>query len=146
MTFIPQQLLPMSAFGDLRTIELSPIFQISFEYTVTNAEIGAIAVTNSGTVTQANAMCVVGTGTTTGSAAEWETILHTKYRPGLGGLMRFTTIFTTGVDGTEQMVGLADVDGSSESHKNGYGVGYNGAIFSFMRWQNDVLFPVAQSA
>ena len=141
-----EESVPQSAFGDVRTIELSPVFQTSFEYTVTNTEIGTITVTNSGTVTQADAMCVVGTGTTTGSAAEWETVIHTKYRPGLGGLMRFTAMFTDGDAGTEQMVGLADIDGSSESHENGYAVGYSGATFGFFRWQNDVLIHVAQSA
>jgi len=31
--------LPLSAFGDLRTAELSPVMQNSFEYTVSNTEI-----------------------------------------------------------------------------------------------------------
>ena len=31
--------LPLSAFGDLRTIELSPQFQGSFEYTVDNTDL-----------------------------------------------------------------------------------------------------------
>lgn len=136
--------MPTTAFGDLRVAELSPIFQVSFEFTVTNTEIGTIETNNSGTVTQADAMCVVATGTTTNSAAEWETVNNSKYRPGLGGVARFTALFTEGVAGTEQTVGLEDADGSSETHLNGYAVGYNGASFSLFRWQNDVLFTVAQ--
>lgn len=136
--------LPLSAFGDLRVTELSPIIQYSFEYTVTNEDIGTITVENTGTTTQASGMCVVQTGTTTASSAKWKTKKQAKYRAGLGGLFRGTALFTTGTDGTEQMLGLADEVGSSASHKNGYAVGYNGAIFSFMRWQNDVLIPVAQ--
>lgn len=132
--------VPLTAFGDLRVAELSPIQQISFEYTVTNADIGTVEVTNSGTVTQADAMCVVTTGTTTGSTAEWETTHNAKYRAGLGGLFRGTAMFTQGVAGTEQMLGIADIEGVSASHKNGYGVGYSGTEFGFMRWQNDVLF------
>ena len=31
--------LSKTAFGDLRVAELSPIFQVSFEFTVTNTEI-----------------------------------------------------------------------------------------------------------
>ena len=134
--------LPLTAFGDLRTAELSPVLQISFEYTVTNTEIGTIEVLNSGTVTQADAMVVVSTGTTTGSNAEWETRRHAKYRAGLGGVMRFTTLFTQGIAGTEQIVGLADVEGVTASHKNGYAVGFSGEDFGFFRWQNDVLFFV----
>ncbi len=130
---------PLTAFGDLRVAELSPIFQASFEYTVTNTEIGTISTTGSGTVTQADAMCVVGTGTTTGSDADWESAHNLKYRAGLGGLARFTAKFTTGVAGTEQSVGLADEDGSTEKHKNGYAVGYSGTDFGFFRWVNDTL-------
>jgi len=146
MTYIPRSDLPLSAFGDLRVVELSPIMQISFEYTVTNTEIGTIETTLSGAVTQENAMVKVSSGTTSGATAEWETSNHAKYRAGLGGLFRGTAMFTTGVANSEQMLGIADEDGSSASHLNGYGVGYNGTTFSFLRWQNDVLFPVAQSA
>lgn len=142
----PFQAVPLTAFGDLRVAELSPIYQVSFESTVTNTEIGSIEVVGSGSVTQADAMCVVSTGTTTGSRAEWKTAHNAKYRAGFGGLKRFTSIFTAGVAGTEQMVGLADADGVSASHKNGYAVGYDGATFGFMRWQNDELFHVPQTA
>jgi len=138
-------LIPTSAFGDLRTVSLSPQLQISFEYTVINTEIGTVETANSGTVTQADAMCVVSTGTTTASTAEWESKRHAKYRAGLGGAFRGTGLFTLGVAGTEQMIGLADTDGSSASHKNGFGIGYDGATFGFMRWQNDVLTTVAQA-
>lgn len=137
---------PLTAFGDLRTAELSPIFQASFEYTVTNTQIGTIETSNGATVTQADAMCVVTTGTTTGASAEWETSKHVKYRPGLGGLFRGTGMFTAGVAGTEQSLGVADTEGTTASHENGYAVGYNGTDFGFLRWQNDTLQFVAQSA
>mgnify|MGYP003629799131 CR=1 FL=1 len=138
--------IPRTAFGDLRTAELSPILQVTFDATVTNTEIGIIDLAGSGAVTQENSMVKATSGATTGSAAEWETIKHAKYRAGFGGLMRFTAMFTAGVAGTEQIVGLADEDGSTSSHLNGYAVGFNGDTFSFLRWSNDVLIPVAQSA
>ena len=50
---------PLTAFGDLRTAELHPIFQYSFEYTVTNTQLTTNIVTNGGTVTHADAMAVV---------------------------------------------------------------------------------------
>jgi hypothetical protein len=142
---ITRPILPLTAFGDLRVTELSPIFQISYEYTVSNTEIGEISIVNSGIVTQADAMCVVSTGITTGSHAEWEIAKHARYRAGLGGLARFTALFTSGVAGTEQMIGLADVNGSPDSHMNGYAVGFDGDVFSLMRWQNGVLFTIPQS-
>lgn len=138
--------LPLTAFGDLRVAELTPVIQISFEYTVTNEEIGIIEVANTGTVTQSDAMCVVNTGATIGSTADWETKRNAKYRAGLGGLARFTALFTAGVAGTEQMVGLADTTGSTATHKNGYAVGYDGSAFSFLRYQNDALLAVPQTS
>ena len=134
--------LPLTAFGDLRVAELTPIYQLSFESTVTNTEIGEIATAGSGAVTQSDAMCVANTGTDTASVAKWVNAGNAKYRSGFGGLFRGTGLFTAGVAGTEQMIGLADTDGSSATHKNGYAVGFDGATFGFMRWQNDVLFTV----
>jgi len=138
-------IIPKTAFGEILTAELSPIFQLSFEYTVTNTEIGTIELNGSGAVTQADAMCVVSTGTTIGSTAEWGSKKNASYKAGMGGVARFTALFTTGIVGTEQMVGLADSEGVGASHLNGYAVGYNGEVFSFLRWQNDVLFPIPQS-
>ena len=137
---------PLTAFGEILTAQLSPVFQLTFEYTVDNTELGTIEKLGTGTVTQSDAMCVVSTGVTTGSTAEWESSKNATYKAGMGGVVRFTALFTTGVAGTQQTVGLADVEGSSASHKNGYSVGYNGDAFSFLRWQNDVLFPIPQSS
>ena len=53
-------------------------------------------------------------------------------------------MFSAGVAGTEQMLGIADTEGVSSSHANGYGVGFSGVTFGFMRWQDDVLIHVAQ--
>ncbi len=137
---------PLTAFGDLRTAELSPVFQGSFEYTVDNTELNKNLVANGGTVTQANAMAVVGTSTTTASTARFHSKKRAKYRAGLGGLFRFTAKFTTPVAATIQYIGMADGHGSGAEFINGLTVGYNGTTFGFQRWQNDVLFEVAQSA
>ena len=45
---------PLSAFGDLRTAELSPQFQGSFEYTVDNTDLFEQTISNGGTITQAD--------------------------------------------------------------------------------------------
>lgn len=138
--------LPLTAFGDLRTTELSPQLQQSFEYTVDNTDLTTNTVVNGGTVTQASGMGVVGTSTTTASTAKLISKQHAKYRSGLGGLTRFTALFTTGVADTEQYIGIMDENGSSEAFKNGYAIGYNGDTLSILRWQNDVLFAVSQSS
>ncbi len=109
---VTDEALPLTAFGDLRVAELSPIHQGSFEYTVSNTDLNTNTVVNGGTITQASAMAVVGSSTTTASTALFQSKQHSKYRPGLGGLQRFTALFTSPVAATEQYIGLADRLGS----------------------------------
>lgn len=137
---------PTTAFGDLRVAELSPIFQGSFEYTVDNTELTENVAVAPASVTQADGMAVVSTSTTTGKKAHLQSHVHSKYKAGLGGLARFTALFTTGTVGTFQWVGLADEVGSGASFKNGYMVGYKDDVLSIGRFQNDVLFDIPQSA
>ncbi len=134
-----------SAFGELLTAQLHPIIQGSFEYTVDNTDLNTNTEVDGGTVTQASGMAVVGTSTTTASTALFQSKQHARYRAGLGGVIRFTALFTTAVAATEQYIGVMDETGSSEAFKNGYGVGYDGTTFGFHRWQNDSLITVAQS-
>lgn len=135
-----------TAFGELLVGQLSPQFQGSFEYTVSNTDLNTNTVVNGGTVTQANAMGVVTSSTTTASSALFQSKQHAKYRAGLGGLDKFTALFTPPVAGTEQYIGLADEVGSSAAFKNGYIIGYDGVTFGFHRFQNDSKITIALSA
>lgn len=138
--------LPLSAFGDLRVINLSPIFQYSFEYTVSNTDLILNTLTNGGTVTQASAMAVVSSSATTASTALLQSVRHAKYMAGLGALLRFSLLLTTGATGTEQYAGITDEVGSSAAFKNGLAVGFDGATFGFHRFVNDTKVTVNQSA
>lgn len=138
--------LPLTAFGDLRTAELTPQFQNSFEYTVDNTELTTNTVVNGGTVTQAEAMAVITTSTTTASTAMLQSKRHAKYRAGLGGLFRFTTLFTSPVATTGQYFGIVDELGSSAAFKNGLAVGYDGTTFGFHRFANDTKTTVPKSS
>lgn len=140
-----QSVDPLSAFGDVRSVELSPVFQGSFEYTVDNTEITTNTVVNGGTVTQTTAMANIATSTTTASTALLISRQHARYRSGFGGLLRFTAMYTSPVAGTEQYHGIMDEVGSSAAFKNGYGIGYDGETFGLHRWQNDVKFSIPQS-
>lgn len=141
------KLVPKTAFGELLTGELSPIFQLSFEYTVSNTKLTTNTVVAGGTITQADGMAVCTTSTTTGSHAHFHIKRRAKYRAGFGGLMRFTALFTTPVAGTLQYAALAAAHGSTAEFVNGLSVGYTGTVFGFQRWQNDVLVEdIAQSA
>ena len=136
---IPQ---PKTAFGEILTGSLSPLFQGSFEYTVDNTELIENTVTNGGTVTQATAMAVCTTSTTATSIAQLASVHSGKYRAGLGGLMRFTALFTSPIATTYQLVGLADVTGDSQPFENGLMVGYIGTTFGVHRFQNDTITTV----
>lgn len=127
-----------SAFGDLRTIELSPQFQGSFEYTVDNTDLFEKELVNGGTVTQASGMAVVTSSTTTASRASLQSVRHARYKSGLGGLMRFTALFTSPIAATEQYAGLMDKHGGSAAFENGLAIGYDGTTFGYHRFQNDV--------
>lgn len=134
---------PLSAFGDLRVAELSPQFQGSFEYTVDNTDLFEQTVANGGTVTQADGMGVVTTSTTTASMAMLSSKRHARYKSGLGGVLRFTILFTSPIASTEQYAGLQDEMGSSAAFKNGYAIGYDGTTFGYHRFQNDVKITTA---
>lgn len=135
-----------TAFGDLQVGELCPIFQGIFEYTVDNTELLINTAIGSGSVTQANGMGVVGTSNTTGSSALMRSKQHGRYHSGLGGLSRFTAMWSEPVDNTEMYIGIAGATGVSSAFVNGYMVGYDGTTFGFHRFQNDTKFtiPISQ--
>lgn len=134
-----------SAFGESLVAQLSPQFQGSFEYTVDNTDLNTNTEVNGGTVTQGDGMAVVGTSTTTASNALFQSKQHAKYKPGLGGLSRFTALFSTPIAATEQYIGIMDEIGSGAAFKNGYAIGYDGLTFGFHRFQNDSLITVDQA-
>jgi len=130
------------AFGEALVAELTPVFQQSFEYTVDNTHLTNNTVVASGIVTQGNGMAICATTATTGSSAWLRSGHHGKYQAGQGGLARFTFLGTTPVAGTEQLIGLADVTGSSQPFKNGYMFGALGANFGVHRFSNDTVTSV----
>lgn len=131
-----------SAFGESLVAQLHPQYQGSFEYTVGNTDLNINITENGGTVTQSNGMAIIGSSTTTASTALFQSKQHAKYRPGIGGVSRFTVLFSAGVAATEQYIGLADDTGSSAAFKNGYMVGFDGETFGFHRFQNDTKISV----
>lgn len=131
-----------TAFGESLVGELHPLFQGSFEYTVQNTDLVTNTTVDGGTVTQGSGMASVITSATTASSALLQSKQHARYKSGLGGVDRFTTLFTTPVAATEQYIGLADEIGSSAAFKNGYMVGYDGTVFGFHRFQNDTKISI----
>lgn len=143
---VEKSIMPRAVFGSALVVQLTPIIQGTFEYTVDNEELTINVVTNGGTVTQALGMAFVGTSTTTASHACLKSKRAARYRSGQGGLIRFTALFSAPVAGTEMLIGLADEVGSVAAFKNGYTIGYIGDTFGFHRFQNDAVISVSQSA
>lgn len=116
--------IPTSAFGEVEVVNPNPVIQQDFIYNINTDQVNTD--TTNGTVTQADSMAVLQTSANTNSHAEISTKRVVKYRVGQGVHGRFTAIFTTGVAGSEQKIGLFDAD-------NGIGFGYNGTNFGIFR-------------
>jgi hypothetical protein len=135
-----------TAFGETLVGQLHPIFYGSFEYTVDNTTQNINTVQGSGTVGQSQAMAVVGTGTTIGSTALLQSKQHAKYHAGLGGMARFTGLFSEPVVGTEQFIGiLGETSSNGTTFSDGFSVGYDGTEFGFYRFQDNTIKSVPQN-
>ena len=105
--------IPSTSFGDVRSTELFPVAGWTFNYNI-NSDLVKTTLTGSSTATANNSMALIQTGTESTSSAKIETIRALRYIPGLGGLLRFTAIFTTGVANSTQIIGIGDdLDGFS---------------------------------
>lgn len=135
-----------TAFGEKLVAELHPQWQQSFEYTVSNVQLNTNTVSGTAAVVQQDAMAVVSTGTTAGSEGMLHSAHHAKYKAGIGGVLRFSGLFTSGVPNTFQYIGIVDEHGISAEFKNGLAIGFNGASATIARFQNDTLFEVAQAS
>ncbi len=121
---------PSSAFGDLRTIELTPQVQVTFPYSISSDLVDTEGL-NGGTITQASSMAFLKTGTNIAGSAKMSTRKILKYRAGLGALARFTGLFTTGVDDSTQIIGVGDT-------LDGFFFGYVGSVFGIIVRRNGI--------
>lgn len=122
--------LPRGAFGEIATVQSTPVVQGSFIYNI-NTDIFNLASSGGGTSTQASAMAILQTDTSANSYSEVTTKRYLKYRPGQGAHLRGTAIFTTGVSGSEQLFGAGDSE-------DGLFFGYNGSSFGILTRVNGI--------
>ncbi len=122
------QSLPYTAFGELRVATLTPVTGWTFNYNV-NTDLVKTTVVSAGTVTQSDSKALLQTGASANSSAALETLDALRYTPGVGALVRFTAIFTTGVANSTQIIGIGD-------DTDGFFFGYNGTSFGILRRQN----------
>jgi hypothetical protein len=123
------------AFGNLANTTPTPIILLQFPYTL-NPELVRTTLTGSGTATHSAPFAVCSTTAAINSSAQITTLNNLHYNPGQGGLVLFTALFTTGVVGSSQEVGLGDA-------VNGLFFGYSGATFGITRRANssDTFIP-----
>lgn len=128
-----------TAFGETAVSEPTPNIQVQFAYNV-NSGLVDTSVTGTGSVSHGSGLIALNTGATSGSQAIAETKDVLKYNTGQGGLGRFTAIFDTPVDGTNQLIGF-----SASNPDDGFLFGYKGAEFGIIRKRDGADFFIPQS-
>lgn len=113
-----------TAFGEQSVAESTPVVNLQFAYNINPQLVNTNL--NNGTVSVANSLVTLSTGAAAGQSAQLLSKIPVKYYTGLGGLIRHTTIFSTGVAGSTQIHGIGDSG-------DGYFFGYNGADFGVLR-------------
>ena len=113
------------AFGSLKVHEDTPQVSCDFLYNISE-QLVSITSSNNGSVEHFGNMVMLSTGSNSDAYAKLHTKRVYRYRPGQGGNVMFTAMFTPGVEGSSQIVGLG-------SDENGYFFGYNGSNFGVCR-------------
>lgn len=114
-----------TAFGDILVSKLIPIVQIQFLYKLFKSQLNLYK-GNSGNIQLLNnSMVELSTGTTPESMASLQSKNIIKYNAGQGIDIRYTTIFSKGVNNTKQYVGIGDME-------NGFFFGYHGEDFGII--------------
>lgn len=115
---------PVGGFGELKTSNITPSVEIIFTYTFNSILLSARN-NNGGSNTVSNSQITASTGTSANSSSGFVSKAAVRYNPGQGTIARFTALFTEGVEGSSQLVGIGD---SFE----GYFFGYSGSTFGIL--------------
>ncbi len=129
--------VPVTAFYDVRATNLTPMAGWTFNYTI-NTQFLSITKTTNASITQSNNMALLSTSANANESAQLSTRRTLRCLPGLGTLVRFDAIFTTGVANSEQIIGVG-------SDQNGLYFGYNGIEFSILSITNSTKVWTKQS-
>lgn len=127
-----------SAFGELLTTSNNPVIQLQFPYNI-NTDYVSSTLTASGTVTQTNSLAQISSGAAINSSAILQSLQQVHYAAGQGCSAEFTAVYTTGVAGNTQTVGIGDT-------VDGFFFGYNGTAFGVLHRNNSVDTWIPQSS
>ncbi len=125
--FHPHQDNTRTAFGEVSVAELTPQVQMQWPYNI-NSRITEARANQSGIVDSASRMLRLQTGAAANSSGTALSVGRPVYPPGQGVIARFTTLYTTGVSGSHQWVGIGD-------EGDGFFFGFEGAAFGLVRRQ-----------
>ncbi len=121
----------LSAFNELLTVQPTPVVQLQFPYTsintdyVTTSLSGGLAQSGAGTLTQTGGMAVLSTNSGNGAAAVLASKARLHYQAGQGCAGVFSAIFSTGVAGNRQYIGVGNA-------QDGFFFGYTGTSFGIL--------------
>jgi hypothetical protein len=116
---------PRTAFGAVDVSQDTPTCQVDFIYGINN-NLVSNTLANGGQVGWFNGMANVTTAATLSSSATLTSVRYVRYRTGQGVKARFTGMFTAGVAGNTQLVGIGD------GTVDGLFFGFNGTSFGIL--------------
>ena len=116
----------VSAFGEPLAISPTAVIQLDGIYGTTTDVIQTYTNGTGSVAGSVNGMFQASTGTTAGGYGVLRSKRFLRYRPGQGIVTRFTAMFTQGVAGSRQFVGLAN-------QENRVSFGYDGDKFGIVR-------------
>lgn len=127
-----------SVYQEMLAAQSNHTVQLQFPYNL-NTDYVVTASTGSGSVTQVSNLAVIQTGAATSSAASMKSrgVLH--YHSGQGCSCLFSALFSLGVTGNVQMIGVAGFD-TTGIINDGFLFGYNDAAFGIF-WYNNSTTP-----
>lgn len=115
---------PIGGFGELKVAEITPSVEIIFTYNFNTITLETRN-NNGGTNTVSGGQLTASTSASANTRAGFVSRLSVRYNPGQGTLCRFTGVYTQGVAGNTQYIGIGDLF-------EGFFFGYSGATFGVL--------------
>ena len=115
----------VSAFGDIVTVQNTPIIQLDFVYGI-NTQTGTSSINTTGVADTSLSRLRLQTGVGAAGAATFSSARIARYRAGQGMMARFTAVWSTSAASSTQVVGMGNT-------QIGYFFGFNGTAFGLSR-------------
>lgn len=129
----------LDAFNQVTIAQRTNDFECVFAGTGTLTTLVTPVYTGSGSGTWSGGQVLYSTGTTNPSTVSAQSLGNITYTPGAELYAYFTGVFTAGVAGTFQRIGLTD-------KVNGFFIGYEGTVFSVSIVTNSAITSIGQSS